>query len=355
MLWHFQGVHHDIWDRDFPSPPALVTVRARRQDGWTQWPKPPSRGSSSSLTVSPASRSSRSRSARFPPQPFLARSPLRTQPVPVMPLRLTLASRLTADMLTTRTAEAHALGRRAVQGAPQRWSLRPFFASISKPSSFPASMAAANGEDHGGRPALGCYLYQLKRSAMGRRQSDSKQARRLAGEVDLSDPLCRLPRCRPSWRSARLSVVGRRTDQSLSGRRSGRSSITARDVCWASPTCVIPGWNSCLIFLTTQRAYLWARPRALEESLLASASPTDARYHFTGYRKFLDPDGYPAVVPPWGTLNAIDLNTGKYIWKVSLGQLPRAGGEGAAGHRFGELRWPYFDRWRRTVCRRDDL
>ena len=24
-LWHFQGVHHDIWDRDFPSPPALFS------------------------------------------------------------------------------------------------------------------------------------------------------------------------------------------------------------------------------------------------------------------------------------------------------------------------------------------
>ncbi|HSY67392.1 MAG TPA: PQQ-binding-like beta-propeller repeat protein [Edaphobacter sp.] len=45
----------------------------------------------------------------------------------------------------------------------------------------------------------------------------------------------------------------------------------------------------------------------------------DAKYHFTGYRKFLDPDGYP-VVPPWGTLNAIDLNTGEYLWKVPLGQ-----------------------------------
>src|ERR1700758_653654 len=27
-LWHFQGVHHDIWDRDFPSPPTLVTVHS---------------------------------------------------------------------------------------------------------------------------------------------------------------------------------------------------------------------------------------------------------------------------------------------------------------------------------------
>src|SRR6185369_6706381 len=26
-IWHFQGVHHDIWDRDFPAPPVLVTVK----------------------------------------------------------------------------------------------------------------------------------------------------------------------------------------------------------------------------------------------------------------------------------------------------------------------------------------
>ena len=25
-IWHFQGVHHDLWDRDFPAPPALLTV-----------------------------------------------------------------------------------------------------------------------------------------------------------------------------------------------------------------------------------------------------------------------------------------------------------------------------------------
>ena len=29
LIWHFQGVHHDIWDRDFPSPPALVTVMSK--------------------------------------------------------------------------------------------------------------------------------------------------------------------------------------------------------------------------------------------------------------------------------------------------------------------------------------
>ncbi|MHA4847536.1 outer membrane protein assembly factor BamB family protein [Flavitalea antarctica] len=42
----------------------------------------------------------------------------------------------------------------------------------------------------------------------------------------------------------------------------------------------------------------------------------------SGLNRFLDPDGYPAVKPPWGTLSAVDLNTGEYLWKVPLGEFP---------------------------------
>ena len=51
-------------------------------------------------------------------------------------------------------------------------------------------------------------------------------------------------------------------------------------------------------------------------------------YIFSGYKKFLDPDGYPAITPPWGTLNAIDLKTGKYLWKVPLGEYPTLAKQG---------------------------
>ena len=45
-------------------------------------------------------------------------------------------------------------------------------------------------------------------------------------------------------------------------------------------------------------------------------------YQISGYTKFLDEDGYPAIRPPWGTLNAINLNTGEYVWKVVYGEYP---------------------------------
>ncbi|MGZ3871312.1 MAG: outer membrane protein assembly factor BamB family protein, partial [Mucilaginibacter sp.] len=41
-----------------------------------------------------------------------------------------------------------------------------------------------------------------------------------------------------------------------------------------------------------------------------------------GYTRFLDKDGYPGIKPPWGTLDAVDLTSGKLLWKVPLGEYP---------------------------------
>jgi mono/diheme cytochrome c family protein len=66
----------------------------------------------------------------------------------------------------------------------------------------------------------------------------------------------------------------------------------------------------------------------LDDTPQPAGEDTELKYRFTGYRKFLDQDGYPAIAPPWGTLNAIDLNTGNYLWKIPFGEYPELAAQG---------------------------
>lgn len=57
-----------------------------------------------------------------------------------------------------------------------------------------------------------------------------------------------------------------------------------------------------------------------------------SRYVFNGYNRWDDPEGYPASAPPWGTLNAIDMNTGAYLWRVPFGEYPELTAKGFKDH-----------------------
>lgn len=71
--------------------------------------------------------------------------------------------------------------------------------------------------------------------------------------------------------------------------------------------------------------YLQLRDRPLPPAPPKAERP---RYSYNGYPKFLDHEGYPASKPPWGTLACIDLNTGKLMWKVPLGEYEELTAEG---------------------------
>jgi quinoprotein glucose dehydrogenase len=51
-------------------------------------------------------------------------------------------------------------------------------------------------------------------------------------------------------------------------------------------------------------------------------------YEISGYNKFITKSGLPVLSPPWGVLTAIDLNTGEYVWKTTLGEDPVFGAKG---------------------------
>ncbi len=85
--------------------------------------------------------------------------------------------------------------------------------------------------------------------------------------------------------------------------------------------------SDLLAYLGTGKDPLSEKAAASEEQAGSSAKASgpqvqQTQYTMTGYRRFVDPDGYPATATPWGTLNALDLATGEYLWQIPLGQYP---------------------------------
>lgn len=70
-------------------------------------------------------------------------------------------------------------------------------------------------------------------------------------------------------------------------------------------------------FLLDQKA---EQANIFTTSIAAIDSVNFIPYRLSGYTKFISSDGYPAISPPWGTLNAINLNTGEFEWKIPLGE-----------------------------------
>jgi quinoprotein glucose dehydrogenase len=91
--------------------------------------------------------------------------------------------------------------------------------------------------------------------------------------------------------------------------------------------------DALVSFLTGQNAKQKVNSDMIDANLL------NVPYTHTGYNRFLDQHGYPAVKPPWGILSAIDLNKGIILWQVPLGEfteltakgIPQTGTENYGG------------------------
>ncbi|MCA9128384.1 MAG: pyrroloquinoline quinone-dependent dehydrogenase [Planctomycetales bacterium] len=93
-------------------------------------------------------------------------------------------------------------------------------------------------------------------------------------------------------------------------------------------TVVVPGfhggatWSGAAFDPDTGWLYLNSNNQPNIITLVPQPAGSDYEYRITGYNKFLDQEGYPAIKPPWGQLNAIDLNRGEIVWQKTLGEYP---------------------------------
>ena len=93
-------------------------------------------------------------------------------------------------------------------------------------------------------------------------------------------------------------------------------------------TVVVPGfhgganWSGASFDPETETLYVNSSNIPNIITLEQAPNGSSYRYRHKGYIQFLDAEGYPAIKPPWGQLNAIDLKSGEFVWRVVLGEYP---------------------------------
>jgi len=308
LLWHYQLVHHDLLDRDPPSPPVLLTVDhdGRKVDAVAQATKHGVLFLFDRATGKPL----------FPIQetpvpqsnvPGEASSP--TQPMPTLPAPYA-RQRLTADMLTQRTPQAHDAAAKAFAEYTSNGPFAPM--QVGKPTVvFPGF---DGGAEWGGQAiARGRGILYINANDIAWTGSLA-QASGAQGEATYQQ------NCGACHGMDRKGSPG--AFPSLEGvmtrRLEGEVAATILQGKGRMPAFahLAPQITALMDYLRHGDA-----PKS-DRAEMAGNAPSTQRFIFTGYRKFLDSDGYPAVAPPWGTLSAIDMNSGRYLWRVPLGEYP---------------------------------
>ncbi len=315
--WHYQFVRHDLWDRDLPAPPNLITIThgGRKIDAVAQVTKSGHIFVFNRETGEPLFPIE---DRAVPPSDLQGESAWPSQPFPLKPAPFA-RQLFSYDEITDISPESHrAVLDRFVKVRPhtpfappseQGTIVFPGFdggAEWGGAAADPDGILYVNSNEMpwiltmvptqspgDGPPATGEAIYAQICAACHGLDRKGNAAQNVA---DLSDAASRLKK-----------------PEVLELLKTGRG--------------VMPSFA----FLSdSQREkvtdYLLGAPADRHDDSPQEPATGDALgripYSTTGYNRWLDPHGYPAVKPPWGTLNAIDLNTGEFRWTVPLGEYP---------------------------------
>lgn len=313
--WHFQTVHHDLWDRDLPAPPNLVTVE---HDG---------------KTIEAVAQITKSayvflfdretgeplfpiEETPVPASDLIGEQAAKTQPIPAMPPQFSRGA-FEVDDITDVTPESH-------EYVLKRWNAirKERFAPPSREGTliFPgfdgggewggASVDPETGVLYINASEMPWILQMVDINAFGAdpkmRQGAMIYARQCIfchGVNRQGNPLNNVPP---------LAGIGDR----LKRREAGAIMMQGKGFMPSFANMDPESVAAVLNYIFTAEA----TPQPAEQQ---AAAPDQApEYQSTGYNRFVDHLGYPAIKPPWGTLNAIDLNTGEILWKSPLGDTP---------------------------------
>ncbi|GAA4456047.1 hypothetical protein GCM10023189_24700 [Nibrella saemangeumensis] len=323
-LWHYQTVHHDIWDRDIPAPPNLFTVthngpdgRPRQIDAVSVLSKQGFLFVFDRVTGKPLFPIEE---RPVPASDIPGEQAWPTQPIPLKPAPFT-RQRFTEQDLSPYLSdkdreEILAEVRKARTGQP--------FLPLGRERTifFPGT---SGGPQWGGAavdensilyvPAKENPVYtSLKESPVQEAVGRSLTGKKLY-EVNCG------------------SCHGTTREGSHDGTYPSLVNVSARQNEPAVHQLLVKGRGMMPAFTHLKEAerkaivdFLFGR----ESAVVADARPvhTTVPYSATGYNRWYDSKGYPISRPPWGTMTAINMHTGAHLWQVTLGEYPELTAKG---------------------------
>ncbi|MEZ5042806.1 MAG: pyrroloquinoline quinone-dependent dehydrogenase [Saprospiraceae bacterium] len=318
LRWHFQTVHHDLWDYDLPAPPTLVTVErnGRKIDAVSLTSKTGflylfDRESGVSLfpieeRPVPASR--------VPGEEVWPTQPFPTKPAPYVRQGITEAD------LTDASEEAHLAVLNRLKELRSEGLFTP-----PDPRGTLMIPGTRGGSEWGGSafdPNSGRLFFNANESPeIITLQKESLEEQSRDQSLYVRGERYYLNNCAichggnrsgqaPTYPSLRGLSLRMNQGEAIAKIRSGGGRMPAYShLSQAQEEAII-----AFLFELEEKKSSGAADQQKE-------SPSGYR-NITAYGYFRDPAGYPAIKAPWGTLHALDLNTGEYTWQIPLGNDP---------------------------------
>ncbi len=335
-IWHFQTVHHDIWDRDLPSPPNLVTIEKEERSiqAVSQATKSGYIYIFERLTGEPIFPIDE---RPVPPSDLDGEVAARTQPFPSAPPPFSRQAFLEEDVNMFFDEYTDSL-KQLVKNTRGGGQYVP--PSTQGTMYFPGFDGGAEWGGQAYDPESGIlyvnanempWIQTMVRT--GKEEVKSGLLADIGSSIYTSNCMaCHGPDLQGNEAGNFPPLLGledRRTrDEIMEVMTNGRGFM--------------PGFSH----LTEDEMEAIIAFVLNEETVVTDAHEFDmdqnedrVPYTHTGYNRFLLPNGYPAVKPPWGTLSAIDLSAGEILWQVPLGEfeeltkmgIPKTGTENYGG------------------------